>query len=131
MADRGAMMKALQAAVRARGLRDAHDDSPYREWLKARTGKTSAKELTLPQLKRLLNEINGKTRPAPNREALLAKLDAQLHEAGRTRDYLEGGAAPMVKRICGVARVAFCDPEMLQKLVAALAYDAGRHGRTL
>lgn len=131
MADRTAMMRALQAAVRAKGLRDPLDDSNYRAWLKARTGKTSATEVSDAQLKRLLNELNGKSkvRPTLSRAQYLAKIDAQLAAAGRTRTYIEGGAQPLVKRICGVDALEFCDEDMLKKLIAALAYDAKRHGR--
>jgi phage gp16-like protein len=122
------MMRALQAAVRAQGIRDPHDDTLYRTWLQARTGKTSATECSDAQLKRLLNELNGKTRvrPTTSRERYLAKIDAQLAAAGRTRTYLEGGESPLVKRIAGVDALEFADEEGLRKLVAALTYDANR-----
>lgn len=122
------MMRALQTAVRAHGLREPHDDSTYRVWLKARTGKESATEVSDAQLKRLLNELNGKTkvRPTTSRERYLAKIDAMLNAAGRTRAYLEGGASPLVKRIAGVDALEFADEDGLHKLVAALTYDAKR-----
>lgn len=129
MADRNKMYAKLRILAAQRGLIDGADDSAYRDWMQKRTGKRSAKEVTLPQLLRLIDELAGKKVPAPDRDALLRKLEAQLAAAGRTLDYLEGGTEPLVKRICKVDRVAFCTPAMLGKLVAALAYDAGRHGR--
>ncbi len=73
-----------------------------------------------------------KTRSASaDRAALVRKLGAQLKAAGRDWAYLERaaeGRTSMVRRICGVDAISFCDAPMLRKLVAALAYDAKRHG---
>lgn len=65
----------------------------------------------------------GAMRSTPSREALLSKIDALLLSRGRDRSYIEPG---MVKRICKVDSLAFCEPEALRKLVAALEYDARR-----
>lgn len=129
MADRNKMYAKLRILATQGGLIDGADDTAYRDWMQKHTGKRSAKELTQPQLLRLIDALAGKKVPAPDREALVRKLEAQLAAAGRTLDYLEGGTEPMVKRICKVDRVAFCTPPMLGQLIAALAYDAGRHGR--
>lgn len=64
-----------------------------------------------------------KVTPPADRERLLAKIDALLLAQGRDRRYIEAG---MVKRICKVDSLAFCTPEQLVKLVAALEYDRRR-----
>lgn len=64
-----------------------------------------------------------KAAPAAERERLLAKIDALLLAQGRDRRYIEAG---MVKRICKVDSLAFCAPEQLTKLIAALVYDQRR-----
>ena len=35
----------------------------------------------------------------------------------------------MVKRICKVDKLEFCDPDMLHKLIAALSYDKARRAK--
>lgn len=55
----------------------------------------------------------------------LGKIEALLAEAKRPWAYADG----MAKRMFGVDHVTFCNPEQLQKLIAALVYDAKRHGR--
>lgn len=53
------------------------------------------------------------------------KIEALLAAAGRPWAYADGMAARMYK----VSRTAFCNPKQLQGLIAALVYDAKRHGR--
>lgn len=55
----------------------------------------------------------------------LGKIEALLADAGRPWAYVDG----MARRMFGVASVTWCNPEQLQKLIAALVYDARRHGR--
>ncbi|MFV2949690.1 phage protein GemA/Gp16 family protein, partial [Pseudomonas japonica] len=75
--------------------------------------------------------VKAKSRPAPNpsdeRKALIGKIEAQLTEAARPWAYADA----MAVRMFQVERVEWCDPEQLRRLVAALAYDARRHGRTV
>ncbi|MGL4885496.1 MAG: phage protein GemA/Gp16 family protein [Aeromonas veronii] len=52
-------------------------------------------------------------------------MEAQLAAAGRTWAYADA----MAMRICKVERLEWCDEPQLQKLIAALNYDANRHGR--
>ena len=59
------------------------------------------------------------------RGAQLGKIEAFLAEAGRPWAYADG----LARRICKVDALAFCNPEQLGKIIAALAYDAKRHGR--
>lgn len=66
-------------------------------------------------------------RPAADKAALLAKLDAQLAEAGRPRAYADAIAMSRFK----VARVEWLGDAQLYKIVQMLAVDAKRHGRTI
>ena len=70
-------------------------------------------------------------RPANMNDAhkgrLLKKIEALLAEANRPWSYAHG----MAKRMLGVERVQWCEPYQLHKIVAALMYDARRHGRRI
>jgi hypothetical protein len=69
-----------------------------------------------------------KYRPKPSKatEAQIAKVRAQLHEAGRDESY--GDA--LAKRICKVERLVWCKPDQLNRIVAALWYDQQRKRRS-
>jgi phage gp16-like protein len=69
-----------------------------------------------------------KYRPKPSKatEAQIAKVRAQLHEAGRDEAY--GDA--LAKRICKVERLVWCKPDQLNRIVAALWYDQQRKRRS-
>ena len=56
---------------------------------------------------------------------LLKKIEALLAEASRSWDYAHG----MSKRMFSIERVQWCEAFQLHKIVAALMYDAKRHGR--
>lgn len=65
----------------------------------------------------------GKPRqPAPDREALMGKIEALLADAGRPWAYAE----EVCKRVAKVDALQFADPVMLGKVVAALMYDQQR-----
>jgi len=55
----------------------------------------------------------------------MSKIEAFLAEAGRPWSYADG----MAKRMFKVERLTFCTPVHLNKIIAALTYDARRHGR--
>lgn len=57
----------------------------------------------------------------------LRKIEALLAEAGRPWKYADGVA----RKICKVDKVQWCTPDQLRKVIAALIYDAKRHGRSL
>lgn len=113
------------------------DDETYRELLKHLTGKTSAGELTSGERWKVIQELGragaksaqahpGKPpRPKLGKEALIGKIEAQLAEAKRPWEY----AHAMAKRMFGIDQVQWLDAEQLRKIVAALVYDAKRHGR--
>lgn len=114
----------------------AMDDDSYRAMLRSVGGVDSAKNLTPMGAAKVLRHLEGcgfKPMPrtgrrpsvAARRKAQLRKIEALLAEAGRPWNYLNS----MVRRICKVEAVEFCDDEMLAKLIAALSIDAKRHGR--
>ena len=69
----------------------------------------------------------GRKAPAAalDRVKLVSKIEAFLAEAKRSWAYADGMALRMFK----VERVEWLDPQQLQKMVAALTYDARRHSR--
>lgn len=114
------------------------DDETYRALLGRVAGVRSAKDLNPRQIGHVLAEFTRlgwqsttaeKARkapaPAPDREKLMSKVEAFLAEAKRSWAYADGMALRMFK----VERVEWLDPEQLRKVVAALTYDARRHGR--
>ncbi|MCY1293753.1 hypothetical protein D9M68_456160 [compost metagenome] len=127
----------LQIARRQLGL----DDDVYRSILKRVAGVESSKDLGPRQIGRVLAEFErlgwqpkasakpkgrATPSPAPDRQALVGKIEAQLASAGRPWAYADAMAARMFQ----VERVEWCDTDQLRRIVAALAYDAKRHGRT-
>ncbi len=135
-------LKKIHIARRDLGL----DDDVYRSILARVAGVRSSKELTPRQIGRVLAEFErlgwepkpsaksaakrtGRAAPSPSeaRQALVGKIEAQLAEAGRPWEYADG----MARRMFKVERVEWCDPDQLRRLVAALAYDAKRKGRTV
>ena len=126
--------KKIQIARRQLGL----DDETYREILKRTVGAESSKDLTPRQVGRVLAELErlgfqptpttrGRAKPkaADERAPLVGKIEAFLAEAERPWSYADAMALRMFK----VDRVEWCDTDQLRHLVAALSYDAQRHGR--
>lgn len=114
------------------------DDETYRALLARVAGVRSAKDLNARQVGRVLAEFErlgwqpkpankGRKapKPAPDRQALTSKIEAFLAEAKRPWSYADAMALRMFK----VERVEWCDGDQLRRLVAALTYDAKRHGR--
>lgn len=117
-------------------------DEAYRDILKWKFNVSSSKELSPRQQTVLLNHFQAQgwrpKRPAKagkapfkrsraplGREALLAKIEAQLADRGLAWAYAEG----MAKKICKVDALEFCDEIMLWKIVAAFSYDRKRRLR--
>ena len=135
--------RAILAKIHVAKKQLAMEDDAYRAMLMSVAGVKSSKDLTVAQAEKVLAHLQKcgfkplapKTRPcapAADRAALVRKLGAQLGAAGRDWAYLEraaDGRTSMVRRICGVDAISFCDAWMLRKLVAALTYDAKRHGQ--
>lgn len=59
----------------------------------------------------------------PDREALLAKIEAHVLESERGWAYVDG----IARQMFGLDKVAFCRPHQLHKIVAALEIDRRRH----
>ena len=135
MSTRNLQLSKIHIAKKDLGL----DDETYRALLVRVAGVRSAKDLTPRQTGAVLAEFarlgwasapakkHGRKapEPAPDREKLVGKIGAFLAEAKRSWAYADGMALRMFK----VERVEWLDPGQLQKLVAALTYDARRHGR--
>lgn len=132
------LRKAELAQIHIAKVQLALDDDTYRALLLQVTGKTSSKDLTwqgrkalLDHFKKLGFKVKAKKaeRSAPvvkkDKASLIAKIEAQLAEAQRPWSYGDG----MAKRICKVDRIEWCDAAQLMKIIAALNYDAQRHGR--
>ncbi|WP_281687592.1 gp16 family protein [Pseudomonas citronellolis] len=124
----------IQIARRQLGM----DDDTYRALLGRVAGVRSSTALSPRQVGLVLAELErlgwqptrkptGRAAPtvAPDRQALVGKVEAFLAEAGRPWSYADAMALRMFK----VERMEWLDAGQLGRLVAALAYDAKRHGR--
>ena len=137
-------LKLIHAAARQMGW----DEDTYRAILARVTGQASAKDLTARQRTKVLDEFarlgwksprHRNPRPAAQgqggdlpltgpgwgKDRLIAKIGALLTEAGRGWAYADGCARKMFR----LESVRFCDPDQLQKIVAALTYDQRRRAR--
>jgi phage gp16-like protein len=116
----------------------ALEDDAYRSILLAVTGKTSSAQLSGQGRKALIDHFKkigfkvvakkaGRAKPAVAgpRKRYISKIEAQLATAGRPWAYADA----MAKRICNIERIDWCEPADLLKIIAALTYDARRHGR--
>lgn len=128
------MLAKVHIARKALGL----DDATYRAMLLNVAGVSSSKDLTpatAPKVLDHLRRCGWQDEPAkkhgrrPNsaaqKKALIGKVEALLAEARRPWAY----AHAMAQRICKVEIIDWCDPVQLRKIIAALTYDARRHGR--
>jgi phage gp16-like protein len=100
------------------------------------TGKSSAADLDDRERRKVMDELrrlgakrsvrpvtDGKPANVPaDRVAMVAKVEALLADAKRSWNYAHGLARRMFK----VARVEWCKPDQLHKLIAALSIDAKR-----
>lgn len=135
MTTRNLQLSKIHIAKKDLGL----DDETYRALLVRVAGVRSAKDLTLRQTAAVLVEFarlgwepkpakkQGRKAPlaALDRVKLVGKIEAFLVEAKRSWAYADGMAMRMFK----VERVEWLAPQQLQKMVAALTYDARRHAR--
>lgn len=143
-------------AIRTRELAAIHlgkkqlgmDEATYRDMLWTVARVRSAADLDEAGRRQVLEHLRARgftkrERPAPARggntpqrrptrthytsfkEPLLHRLHEQMNEAGVNERYVNG----MVKRICKVDAIEFCDAEGLRKLVAAMEYHLQRMRR--
>lgn len=114
------------------------DDEPYRAMLWSVARVHSAADLDHAGRHAVLDHLRArgyvrrasalKTHGRPrninseDRGPLLGKIEAQLADAGRPWAYAHG----MARRMYRVSDCAFCNPEQLRGIVAALSYDKAR-----
>lgn len=124
----------IHIAAHALGM----DDGTYRDmlWTVARVRSAgdldyAGRQTVLDHLKALGFKARKRVGQHPGRphstevRPQIAKIEALLAEAERPWAY----AVSMARRMCGKARLEFCTPDELGKVIAALMYDAKRHGR--
>lgn len=113
---------------------DKSDESDYRRMLWSVARVRSAQDLDDAGRKRVLDHLRacgarfkrrGRTQPAEGKAALVGKVRAMLAAAARPDAYADG----MATRMFHVERFEWCNEDQLRRLVAALNYDAKRHGR--
>lgn len=123
-ARRRRMIAAVHAEAKRRGL-----DEQTRRALQARlTGCASCAQMDETQLARVLDHLRGRARrrprPSEDRAPLVRKIYALLGD--RPVAYAEAILRRMYRE-SAPAHLEWADPEMLRKVVAALAYDRRRH----
>lgn len=115
------------------------DDETYRSMLWTVARVTSSKDLDQGGRRALLAHLrargfkdqkparktSGRPRNIDN-SAQLGKVEAMLADAGRPWAYADGMAA----RMFHVDRVAWCNADQLQRIIAALVYDQKRRSVT-
>lgn len=118
-------------AIRAVCLAKQLDDDTVHELIEGLVGVRSRGDLTEEHQRIVLDYFNGKNRSYPGkphnfdcpaRGPLLRKIEALLADGKLSWAYADG----ISKRMFKIARVAFCAPEQLGKIVAALIYAAQR-----
>ena len=118
------------------------DDDTYRAMLWAQARVKSARDLDHAGRAKVLAHMAacgatlgrtaptfpGKPRnPPADRAAQIRKIEALLADADRPWAYAVG----MCKRMCRVDAIEFATPDHLQKLIAALTYDAQRRAKRM
>ena len=116
------------------------DEDTYRTMLQQVAGVGSAADLDAGMRLRVLDHLHKagfksklrkrypgrpKNMDDIDKGRLLRKIEALLAEANRPWNYAHG----MAKRMFSIERVQWCEAFQLHKIVAALMYDARRHGR--
>lgn len=133
---RRSLLAKVHIGAKALGM----DDDTYRDMLEALTGQRSAGKLTEKQLALVIAAMRKrgwadedqrparkkpKARTAPDCRPLLDKVGALLADSGRPWAYAVG----MVKRMYGVERLEWAQPEQLRGVIAALVKDAKRRAQ--
>lgn len=130
---RNADLAKIHIAKKQLGL----DDEAYRAMLWTVARVKSSADLDEYGRKRVLEHMRrGGFKPASNKtfpgrphncdeHPQLLKIEALLADASRPWSYADA----LVKKMFGKDRIAFCDPDEWQRLIAALEYDRRRRSR--
>lgn len=139
---KAARIRAIRAICRARGI----DDDARRDLQTRLTGKPSLADMSLPELSRVLDHLNGREqeptgddwtftfRLAADRKPHAKKIYRLAQRLGAlqnpprpvaSKEYVEGIATRM--RGCQT-RLEFCDADQLHQIVQALEVHLKRHG---
>lgn len=113
------------------------DDPTYRAMLRDVGDVDSARDLTdlgRRQVLQHLHRLGWRATPPhaagpdypPERGPMIRKIHAMLLDAGRDRAYVEQGILPRMFGAAAPARLDWCSPDQLRKVIAALNYDARR-----
>ena len=119
----------------------ALDDELYREVLESCTGKTSSKQLTIPQLEAVLNRMKqlgfsveskdktGVKNLADDAQSkLIRHLWLQLHSAGQVRNSSETALAKFVENKVGVSALQFLSTQNADMIIKHLRQWCKRCG---
>ncbi len=108
------------------------DDDTYRNMLKQLTQKDSTKQLTVPQLNRVIAHLQGlgfKIQSKANPKQVAAKdpqsqkiraLWRELHEIGQVNDPSEAALSKYVKRITSIESLAWLNTEQASQVIETL-----------
>ena len=114
----------------------ALDDSTYREVLNNTVGKTSSKDCTTAELRKILDNlktkgftVTAKAKPdvVNHNQPMLDKIGALLADGGYPWSYAKG----MAKKMYQKEDLRFCNGDELRGIVAALEYNKKRQSTKL
>lgn len=143
--DAAVARKRILGAIHATAKKLHLEDDVYRDLIERVSAEhgvahRSAGVCSPAQLKAIANELRRLTgepartadrakgwsgRPKGDLAPQMAKVEALLADAGREWAY----AHAVAKNVCKVARVEWCNPEQMAKVIAALQIDADRRAR--
>jgi phage gp16-like protein len=124
-------MRLIQVIHVAKGQLGMDDDT-YRNMLKQLTQKDSTKQLTVPQLNRVIAHLQGlgfKIQSKANPKQVAAKdpqsqkiraLWRELHEIGQVNDPSEAALSKYVKRITSIESLAWLNTEQASQVIETL-----------
>ncbi len=129
-----ARLAAIHIGKKTLGL----DEETYRDLLESAAGVRSAADATNAGLDAVLKRmdelgfkkttkknVGTRPRPAKDKVALIAKIEALLTDAARPWSYAEG----LAKQMFGKEKLDFCTGDQLWRMVAALEKDKARRAK--
>lgn len=130
--ERSKLIKLIHVAKRELRL----DDGMYRDTLQNTVGKTSSKDCTTPELRKVLKELKdkgftvtfknverqNKPRVIPALQGTLDKIEALLTDAKLPWSYADGIAKNMFDK----SDLTLCNGDELRRIMLALQYNSNR-----